>query len=673
MPVPAPIPSTILALAATLCAPLAHAAGPIPSPFVVARVSPRSPATRTSDDLALLRDAAADPASRAAAARRLLISDDPSARPPISDILSSQTPDDARPILIREIRALSTAPGWLLPPLAAAAHAAQPADLPAILDAAGSIRTRDSVRLLLSYTDATHPAPVRDAAFAALARLTGRSDLNTDAVAWKTWFESVQWLPEAEWLRVLAEGLAERADRVTRSRDRWASRAVEAIRRVYVDETRPAERSAMLAAMLGDEMATLRRLGVELANREIANGRLLDGPVVRAAIDLLRDPHPDLRRAAAELVYATTPPDAGAALSGALLTENDPTVAAALLRAVPTWPSATVKPIVIRWLGQPGPAQRPAIEAAAALLERGLIDDAATTEAVLAALRSTQLSELPGAGLRLMALLGTEEDRAAIRSLLVSPTPARRLQAAEALAAHNAYLPSLIDAARTDPALFLTCCRATASASPTVEGFLTAASLPAPNDDTRAEGLSLIVAKMNRRDLPVAARQVDDPFLRELLLRPLTTLSLSSPVEPPDPAVISGLLLLIQTRLDIRQPAGALAAADLLVPLQDAVDQQELLSLRTIALLWLNRIDEAASLRPLPPISAWLDGLERSIDLAHAPDILAAIDRLFTQQLDPADKARLDDLRAKVSAGIMGPPSPLSPRSTPASGAQAPR
>lgn len=658
VPVPAPIKSAFAILAAaTLCA----AAGPTSVPRTTSAGNPtgtRSP--RGTDDLAVLTDATADAATRSAAARRLLATDDPSTRAAVAAILTSGESGDARTALIREIRGIPSAPAWLLPPLAETALSATGADRVAVIDAVGSIRTRDAVRLLLAHTEPAQPQPVRDAAFAALARLTGR-DLGPDAAAWRAWFEPVQWLPEAEWLRVLTEGLAQGMDRVTASRDRWLSRAVEAHRRLYVEETRAPERSAMLAALLRDETASLRRLGVELATREIANAKLLDTPVQQALVDLLRAAQPDLRRAAADLVYAAVPPEtAEAALSEALLTETDPTVAAALLRAMAARPSPRVRPVVLGWLARPGPAQRPAIDAAAAMLNSGMLVDPTSQEAVLEALRSTDLSELPGSGLRLLALLGTEADRAAIASLLASPTPARRLQAAEALAAYGAFLPRILEAAKSDAGLFLTTSRAAAAASPTPEMFLTVSALPAPNEEARREGLLLIASRIDPRDLAAAAQRIEDLRLRELLLMPLLDVPLpaappGAAPAPPEPSIVAGLLLLARTRLELRQPAAALAALEPLSTMGASIDPQ-IDAVRCVALLWLNRVDEALELSA--PASAWVEGLERCARLPHALDILDAIDLAFPGGPPEPERSKLQDLRALVAAEVMGPPEP---------------
>src|SRR5690606_11159559 len=112
------------------------------------------------------------------------------------------------------------------------------------------------------------------------------------------------------------------------------------------------------------------------------------------------------------------------------------------------------------------PAQRPAMDAAAALVDRGLIDPSDIRDRLLASLRQVDLTGLPGSGLRLLSTLGDEDDRLAVASQLGSPTPARRIHAAEALAAHSIYLPRLIDAAQHDTALYLIVCRAIAAHDP---------------------------------------------------------------------------------------------------------------------------------------------------------------------------------------------------------------
>lgn len=623
--------------------------------------APRRGSPRPPEDLALLADPNADPASRAAAVKRLLSLTDPDQQRSVADLLVP-TPETAaaRSALIREIRAASNAPNWLVAPLARLAAESPTTEQLPIIDALGSIRSRESIRALLPFTASSSPAPVREAAFAALTRLTGRTEFGRDAAAWRTWFADVEWRSEAEWLRILNEGLAQGLDRAARERDRWITRTVEAERKAYVEGTQPAARTALLASFLRDDLAPMRRLGVELLNRELANARPIDESVSLAALGLLHDPHPDLRQAGAELASILNPPGAAAALTNALLTESDPSVAAALLRSAAASPAGSIRPVVMRWLSTPGPAQRPAMDVAAALLERSLVDPDEVRPTLLAALRSIDAAELPGSGLRMLSALGTDEDRLAVATQLASPTPARRTQAVEALAIHRDYLPRLISAAANDPALYLTVCRAIAAHDPTIDGYLAALSLPALSDNARREGLLAIVERMDRRDLLTAARRTENLTLREMVLSRLTSVPLQPPagatgVVGPEPTVIGGLLLLAETRLELRQPAGALAAIEALSPVSAAVDPAECDRIRTVALLWLNRLDEAKALTT--PLSIWLDGLELCADLAHAADILAAIDSRFTPPLADADLARLNALRERILPQ-MGPPAP---------------
>jgi hypothetical protein len=118
--------------------------------------------------------------------------------------------------------------------------------------------------------------------------------------------------------------------------------------------------------------------------------------------------------------------------------------------------------------------------------------------------------------------------------------------------------------------------------------------------------------------------------------------------QTPHPAVISGLLLLCSTRLELGQPAGALEVLTDLQPIAPLIDAEEYEGLRTVALLWLNRIDEAIQGRG--SVDAWLDGLERAIRLPHATDIAVAIDARFAS-LNGEHAARLRELRSRIPKG----------------------
>jgi hypothetical protein len=67
--------------------------------------------------------------------------------------------------------------------------------------------------------------------------------------------------------------------------------------------------------------------------------------------------------------------------------------------------------------------------------------------------------------------------------------------------------------------------------------------------------------------------------------------------------------------------------------------------MHAVALLWLNRIEEATACQAAP--SAWIDGLEKSIALPHALAIAQAIETRFSP-LNGEDGERLRELRSRL-------------------------
>src|SRR5690606_22856660 len=91
-------------------------------------------------------------------------------------------------------------------------------------------------------------------------------------------------------------------------------------------------RSSHLAALLRDDLPMLRRLGIDLVNRELANARELGPQVGTATLELLKDPSADVRSAGADLVDRLIPNGASIALHEAIAREQNPNVLAKLIR-----------------------------------------------------------------------------------------------------------------------------------------------------------------------------------------------------------------------------------------------------------------------------------------------------------------------------------------------------
>lgn len=259
-------------------------------------------------------------------------------------------------------------------PIARAEGAA--ADAPAeirvsAVRALGSIRTRLSARTLIDV--AANPEPIGPAAIQSLVRLSGRADLGAERSRWEVWFGQVEWSTEAEWRRVLIEGLAARADGLASKSDVAVNKLVDVLARRYAAAESSSDRSAQLVSMLRDELVAVKRLGFTLAMSELANARTLDRSVADAAIVCLQDGDTDVRVSAADLLRLIATDDHAEPLVTALLVETDPPAASRLLACAARFPRPEILQPSLRWLAHGPITEGAAIDALLALHRAGLI------------------------------------------------------------------------------------------------------------------------------------------------------------------------------------------------------------------------------------------------------------------------------------------------------------
>src|SRR5207245_2297206 len=162
--------------------------------------------------------------------------------------------------------------------------------------------------------------------------------------------------------------------------------------------------------------------------------RLPDGNVAAGVLPLLKDPNPEIRIAAADLIDRLAPPDAGEPVNEALVRERDPEVAAALLNLCRRWPVGASREVILAWLDTPGPARQSAVDALGAFADRALLSRPEDRARVVRACRDIGVGNLSPAGLRLLCDLGGDADRSGVVRALTTGAPAQQIRAAEALA-----------------------------------------------------------------------------------------------------------------------------------------------------------------------------------------------------------------------------------------------
>jgi hypothetical protein len=596
--------------------------------------------------LAVLKDDAADRTERETAAAKLLAAaGDPTVVEQLAAVLREKGQGSA--LLIDAIARMPVAPGVLFAPLAERVSSASADELPSLLRAVGSFRTREAVGLLLAHTEAGKASPAeRKAALQSLARLSGRVDIGPDRPAWMAWFSAREHLAEPDWLADLVSAMAGRLDTMAAERAALIDRVVSTSRRLYL--ATPAEQQpALLATYLLDPQQDVCELGLELVSRELAGARSLGPVVAEALVKLLGHSDASIRTSSAKLVSQIAPPDAGAAVSAALNVETDANAAAALLAATARWPTPAARGAIIRWIEAGPPASPFAAEAALQLQRQGMLDDEADRGRVLEALRSADLDALNGSGLRLLAAIGAKQDLVKIAERLGSEKGSTRQSAADALASRPEFLDRILDSARNDPGLFDIALRAITTHRATAAGFAAAMTLPAPSEQAHRAGLLALAGAMPPSELIGAAGQVsEDAALREAILARLVADAEKASDATQAGAIAECMALLAETRLEMGQPDAAIAALD--AAPDGLLDPARVSAIRTVALLWLGRIDDAATLNA--PASVWLDGLARAIDQPHAAALRDAITTRFANTLTDEQRAQLDTLNKQLAA-----------------------
>ena len=401
--------------------PTGAAERPIGEP--TSRPAPARPAQAAGGDpdprVATLRDPAADAGARVAAAKSLVGDEVLSANSAaqgtstqvrahtaeIQALLARNQPDrQTQLLLLREIASAPSAPAWMAKDLAALAKdpataASSPVPTTEIQVQAvrglGSVRTRESARALMALT--SEPDPIGAAAFAALARLSGREDLGADRARWDTWFGQVEWLSEAQWRKCLVDSLAARADALSGGADAAIGRLLDLQRRRYQSIESMSERSTMLASLIRDELEPLQRLGFQLATQELANARALDPIVADAAASALQSELPEIRFVAASLLRLIATDTQAEAIAVALGAETDPAAAEAMLQCTAKFPLTRSIDPTLKWMenlnGSAGCGA--AIEAAFALASVGhfaALERAAELRAILVRVDASKLS-----------------------------------------------------------------------------------------------------------------------------------------------------------------------------------------------------------------------------------------------------------------------------------------
>lgn len=462
-------------------------------------------------------------------------------------------------------------------------------------------------------------------------------------------------LPESSQLQPPSDPLPpaqdERVSALERERAIIVERLVQANRRLF-DAAPPDQHGVLLTELLTDPIPELRVLGLALIEGELADAEPIAPEVGVELARLLQSPDPRVRTAAARLLNRLAQPGLESAIADALDAETDPVAASELLAAAARLPQARLVRPMLRWLSNDMASREAAAQAGLALARADLLtpDDRRQAASTLRAIPPETLS---APAIRLLALVGSPEDRDLLRPLVTSPEPARRIAACESLSSDPAYVDDIVNAARSDPALLDVAVRAIAAHRPTLDGLALLQTLPFATLDLRRAATSQVTVGMDLSTLIMASDELmsRSPLFVEAILSNVADLP---PTDDQAELLLRAraLIRLAESYLAQSRPDRALALIDRVEPYAGSISEFEAFRVeraRTVALLWLDRLDDPSLATSNP--DHWLDALVLMGAEPQGPDVSDALLARFGTTLTEAQLARLRDVEARLLTG----------------------
>lgn len=303
------------------------------------------------------------------------------------------------------------------------------------ISALSAQRNRQVAATLMQLIEPLQPAPVRHAAYAALARITGQRIFGQDYERWRQWWQQQRTVSTEEWNRRLFENLDRQQDQLLAQLRQLELRLVETQRLLYRNSAAE-HRPALLAAMLGDAIEAVRLLGMNLCELAVGEaGPAMATPELRSALlAAMDDGLPEMRQRAALLLRDLAEPQAADKAAAVLLLEQEqrPELLRAYLLLLSRLPRPTAIPPAIRLLSRADLRREAAEFLAGAAQNFGLTS--MQESAILSSLRQIlqdQAAPAP-ALLELLAEVGQESDWQHLEAWMDHPDPAVMLAAVRA-------------------------------------------------------------------------------------------------------------------------------------------------------------------------------------------------------------------------------------------------
>lgn len=552
-------------------------------------------------------------------------------------------------------------PGWVIDGAIAASGQWPEADAKSMARALSGARTLSAARALTAMGERFKTAAARNIIFEAFIDLTGRDDLKPqDPAALSAILKAMDGWTDERWFRTISGWQSDRARRLAQEQQQTSSKLLETLRQVHLS-TPATERSRLIATLLNDQLLEVRRLGIDLALRELASANPLGPAVASGAIRLVSDTDESVRAAAAGLLLQLSPAGSAEIALAALGRERSPKVATPLLKLVVRSNDPGAVAQAIAWVEAPAGSvaatpevvracRDAAVDLAWQLTRRGLINDEADRLRILTALRQIPLAELSVGGCQLRGLIGTGMDVDQVATLITSQDATQRLAAAETVVGYGEHLDAILQAARTDSRLVDVAVRGVLLHRQTAAGFVAIERATADKPELRRAALTAVADVLPATEVLVSIESLaNEPAMKEPVLATLSRrerISSERVDRAQARAIADGLARLARLRLKLGKPAEAIAALDMLTEVGVGGEEPEVLRLRASAFIRLGRIADARQCNSDP--EGWLDGLAAVIDKPFAREVEEEIQSTVVSNMNEEQLATLELLRRRL-------------------------
>ncbi|MEC9374142.1 MAG: hypothetical protein VYC34_09875, partial [Planctomycetota bacterium] len=299
----------------------------------------------------------------------------------------------------------------------------------------------------------------------------------------------------------------------------------------------------------------------------------------------------------------------------------------------------------IEWLAKGGPGAEAAAEA---LLQSSLRRSLVDPERRLAARSAIRAmgANLSASMVRLLAAVGDDDDIAFVGTLLTSQRAPVRVAAAESLMRFERLVDALIGAAHSDPALAGAAIDALALHAPNAERLSDAISLAGLRAEEAPSLMLRFLDALPPSELLYAVNVIPE---RQVAMEAALRSRRLAEVYSDAPDVVERLLIACASMQWRREDAAGALRTLSAAGFEEGEAATEAERIRTLALIELDRLDEASAIGSGVP--TWMEGLERCVDrgLGHASRVAERIESEFGDALTSDERARLQRLASRVS------------------------